>query len=82
MVSLCRVAKIVVAGLGGSGDREGKWEEKIQPTRAKSGVFVPKIPFFAEILFLEHTLSEEIILTEVRLVRSPIIDVALALWNI
>ena len=79
MVSLCRVAKIVVAGLGGSGDREGKWEEKFTH---KGGVFVPKILFFAEILFLEHTLSEEIILTEVRLVRSPIIDVALALWNI
>ena len=41
-----------------------------------------KNTFLAEILFLEHTLWEEIILTEVRLVRSPIIDVALALWNI
>ena len=48
----------------------------------KNSVFVPKIPFFAEILFLEHTLSKEIILTELRLVGSPIINVALALWNI
>ena len=62
--------------------QRGEMGGKNSPTRAKSGVFVPKILFFAEILFLEHTLSEEIILTEVRLVGSPIIDVALALWNI
>ena len=27
------------------------------PKRAKSSVFVPKIPFVAEIVFAEHTLS-------------------------
>ena len=27
------------------------------PKRAKNSVFVPKIPFFAEIVFVEHTLS-------------------------
>ena len=35
MVSLYRVAKIVVAGLGGSGDREGKWEGKIHQRELK-----------------------------------------------
>ena len=42
--------------------------------RAKNSVFVPKIPFFAEILFVEHTLSEEVILNEVSLRGSPTID--------
>ena len=41
-----------------------------------------KNTFLAEILFLEHTLWEEIILTEVRLVGSPTINIVLALWNI
>ena len=35
VVSLCRVAKIVVAGLGGSGDRERKWKGKIHPRELK-----------------------------------------------
>ena len=48
----------------GSGDREKKWEE-----------MVPKIPF----LSAEHTLSEEMILDEVRLRGSPTINFTLAL---
>ena len=43
------------------------------PNRAKNGVFVPKIPFFAEFLFSEHTLSEDIILNG----GSPTINFAL-----
>ena len=42
--------------------------------RAKNSVFVHKNTFFAEILFAEHTLSEEVILNEVSLRGSPTID--------
>ena len=41
---------------------------------AKISVFVPKIPFLAEILFVGHTLSEEIVLNEASLGGSPTIS--------
>ena len=41
--------------------------------RAKNSVFVHKNTFFVEILFAEHTLSEEVILNEVSLRGSPTI---------
>ena len=39
---------------------------KMNQKRARNSVIVPKKPFLAEILIAEHTLSEEIILNEVR----------------
>ena len=41
--------------------------------RAKNSVFVHKNTFFAEILFADHSLSEEVILNEVSLRGSPTI---------
>ena len=43
--------------------------------------FVPKIPFFADILFAEHTLSEEIILNKASLGGSPTISGTLRTCN-
>ena len=44
-------------------------------------VFVPKIPFLAESLFVEHTLLEEMILNEAKLGGSPIISGTLEWTN-
>ena len=92
----CAIAQIVLtnkspSGVAMQGSKNcGRWAGRKWRQRGEMGgkihpqgwCFCTKNTFFAEILFLEHTLSEELILTEVRLVGSPIIDVALALWNI
>ena len=56
--------------------------DQIVPKMEQKGLkivcFLPKISFFAEILFTEHTPSEEMILNEVRLGGSSTINFALA----
>ena len=77
------VVSILASTMAGSGDRERNTEEKIThkgktwcfcigPNRLKRSMLLyQKYLFFAEILFAEHTLSEEIILNEVSLGGSP-----------
>ena len=53
--------------MGGSGDREGKWEENFTD-KGYNRVFVPQTLFFSE-----NALWEEIILNEVSLGGSPVL---------
>ena len=62
--------------MGGSGDREGKWEENFTD-KGYNRVFVPQTLFFSE-----NALWEEIILNEVSLGGRPTFSATLATPNL